>query len=336
MEQKKKKFKLFDLYRDGKGVEKEEIGPPNLKNFFKLFGRKFTKILSVNLYMLLGIIPLAVMAYLFFTGEKTPSVTSAIYPALFGASQVVQTPALAPLFALNGIQFQLPFLTPGFILLMAGIAIVWLGTFGYINVGTTYILRSLVRREPVFMWSDFWYAIRRNKKQGLLLGIVDLVILALLIFDLVYFYNLIGSFAMDMMFFLIIALLLIYNFMRYYLYLMLVTFDPPMGKLIKNAFIFSVVGIKRNVMALLGMAAMLVLNYILIMLLAPLGIIVVVILPLVYFPGCAGFMAAYAAWPKIDDLMIKPYQREHGGDDDSDGDSDDGDTLPDPDAAALL
>lgn len=110
--QKKKKFKLFDLYRDGKGVEKEEAGPPNLKNFFKLFGRKFTRLLSLNLYMLLEFLPLVLILYLFFTGEKTPSVTSPLYPALWGASQVVQSPVLAPLFALNGIQFQLPFISP--------------------------------------------------------------------------------------------------------------------------------------------------------------------------------------------------------------------------------
>lgn len=81
--QKKKKFKLFDLYRDGKGVEKEEAGPPNLKNFFKLFGRKFTRLLSLNLYMLLEFLPLVLILYLFFTGEKTPSVTSPLYPALW-------------------------------------------------------------------------------------------------------------------------------------------------------------------------------------------------------------------------------------------------------------
>ena len=335
--QKKKKFKLFDLYRDGKGVEKEEAGPPNLKNFFKLFGRKFTRLLSLNLYMLLEFLPLVLILYLFFTGEKTPSVTSPLYPALWGASQVVQSPVLAPLFALNGIQFQLPFISPGFVLTIIGIAIVWLLTFGYLNVGTTYVLRSMVRSEAVFMWSDFWYAIRRNKKQGLLMGIIDLVILSLLTFDLVYFYNLIGSFAYDVMFYLIIALILIYVFMRFYLYLMLITFDLPMRKLIKNAFIFSIVGIKRNVMALLGVLAMAAINYLLIALLAPLGIIVVVILPIVYFPACASFMAAYAAWPKIDELMIKPYKT---GDDDSEegdgGDDDGGDMLPDPDATALL
>ena len=68
--EKKKKFKLFDFNRDGKGVDKEEVqGPPNLKNFFKLYGRKFTRLLSVNLYILLMFIPPVIMFYLFFTGE---------------------------------------------------------------------------------------------------------------------------------------------------------------------------------------------------------------------------------------------------------------------------
>lgn len=333
-QEKKKKFKLFDWNRDGKGVEKEEIGPPNLRNFFKLWGRKFTKLLSVNLYMLLGIVPAVFIAYLFFTGEKTPSALSPLYPALWGASQVVQTPALAPLFGVHGLQFQLPFMTPGLTWSLIGLAVVWLLTWGYVNVGTTYILRSLVRREPVFMWSDFWYAIRRNKVQGMLVGAIDLIVMGVLVFDLYYFYGLIGSFAMDMMFFLVIALLLIYNFMRYYLYLMLITFDLKLGKLIKNAFIFAIVGIKRNVMALIGMVVLGALNYLLIALLAPLGLIVVVILPLVYYPACAAFMSTYAAWAKIEELMIKPYHRDHPEEDP--GDDDGGEMMPDPDMAALM
>lgn len=332
MEQEKK-FKLFNFNRDGKGVEKEEVGPPNLKNFFKQFGRKFTRLLSLNLYIIVGYLPLVFMLYLFFTGEKTPSVLSPLYPALWGIAQTSPTPVHAPLFGVTGIQFQLPFLTPTFILTMLGIFAVWLFIFGPINVGTTYSLRSLVRGEPVFMWADFWYAVRRNFKQGLLVGALDLIVMALLAFDVIYFYNMIGSFAYDMMFYMIIALIILYFFMRFYLYLMLITFDLPIRKLIKNAFIFSIVGFKRNGMALLGILALALLNYMLVIVLVPVGIIVPIILPVVYFFGFASFMAAYAAWPKIEELMIKPYRSQNGADED---DGDDGDTLPDPDAAALL
>ena len=37
----KKKFKLFDPMRDGKGVEKGEDTTPTLGRFFKLWKRKF-------------------------------------------------------------------------------------------------------------------------------------------------------------------------------------------------------------------------------------------------------------------------------------------------------
>ncbi len=317
MEQEKKKFKLFDFNRDGKGVEKEEVGPPNLKNFFKLFGRKFTRLLSLNLYILLQAIPAALILYLYVIGGKTPSILSPIYPALYGASQVIDSPVFAPLFSQYGMQTQWAFLSLGEILLIAAVAVLWFVVFGWLNVGVTYNLRSMVRAEPVFMWSDFWYAIRRNLKQGLILGVIDLAILGILFHNLTFFYNLIGTFAMDLMFYMTIALTLIYIFMRFYLYLMLITFDLSIGKLIKNAFIFALVGIKRNVMALLGILLLAFINFMLIVLLAPLGIILVVILPIVYFPACASFMAAYAAWPKIDELMIKPYQSEE---DDGDGD----------------
>ena len=93
------------------------------------------------------------------------------------------------------------------------------------------------------------------------------------------------------------------------------------------------VKVQRNITAFLGMLAMALLNYILVILFVPMGIIIPIVLPLVYFFGFASFMAAYAAWPKIDDLMIKPYKKENGEDDDED---DGGDYLPDPDAAALL
>ncbi len=330
METEKKKFKLFDFNRDGKGVEKEEVGPPNLKNFFKLFGRKFTRLLSLNLYILLEGIPPLLILYLYVIGGKTPSILSPVYPALYGASQLIDSPSFAPLFAQHGMHTQWAFLSLGEILLIAAAVLLWFAVFGWLNVGVTYNLRSMVRAEPVFMWSDFWYAIRRNRKQGLLVGIIDLGILCILVHNLMFFYNLIGSFAMDVMFYITVAMTLIYVFMRFYLYLMLITFDLSIGKLIKNAFIFALVGIKRNVMALLGIFLLALFNIMLIVLLAPMGIIMVVILPLVYFPACASFMSAYAAWAKIDELMIRPYKT------DDDEDEDDGDMLPDPDAAALL
>jgi hypothetical protein len=84
----KKKFKLFDLNRDGKGVDPGEDTTPNLKFFFKQLGRKFSKIISLNMLMIFQVIPLIVCLYLYFIATPTtPTEYFPEYSALFGISQ---------------------------------------------------------------------------------------------------------------------------------------------------------------------------------------------------------------------------------------------------------
>ena len=47
-------------------------------------------------------------------------------------------------------------------------------TFGIVNAGTAYILRNMAMGDPVFVWSDFWYAVKRNWKAALPFGIIAL------------------------------------------------------------------------------------------------------------------------------------------------------------------
>ena len=57
---KKKKFSLFGGYwRDGKGVKKEDvITDYNFINFFKLYARKFTRLVWVNALYIVGNFPI--------------------------------------------------------------------------------------------------------------------------------------------------------------------------------------------------------------------------------------------------------------------------------------
>ena len=80
-------------------------------------------------------------------------------------------------------------------------------------------------------------------------------------------------------------------------------------KILKNALIFSVLGIKRNVMALLGILLLLALQIFLIILLLPIGISIPLVLPFVYILALLGFIGTYAAYPVIDRYMIAPYQK---------------------------
>ena len=99
---------------------------------------------------------------------------------------------------------------------------------------------------------------------------------------------------------------------------MLVTFDLKTFKILKNALIFSVLGVKRNIMAMLGIILLLILHIVLIVLLLPFGIAVPLVLPLVYLMAAIGFMGTYAAFPIIERYMIEPYQNETADDTESD------------------
>ena len=102
----------------------------------------------------------------------------------------------------------------------------------------------------------------------------------------------------------IFALFIIWIMMRFYIYNLLVTFNLKNFKILKNSLIFSMLGIKRNIMAILGILLLLAIHIFLILLILPYGLAVVLILPFVYALAAIGFMATYAAYPVIEKYMI--------------------------------
>ena len=115
----------------------------------------------------------------------------------------------------------------------------------------------------------------------------------------------------------IIAISIIYMIMRFYIYYMMITFDLSLKKLLKNALIFVTLGIKRNLMALLGIVLVVVANFALIILCLQFNFTLPIILPFFYLPALAFFMAGYAAWPVIQRYMIDPYVDQNGENDET-------------------
>ena len=286
----------------------EEVGPMNIKRFFVLLKRKFSQILTLNLLMLFQIIPLGVAFLVYFWGPTAPTQSTLNFPVLNGIHIIDAAPAEHIKYVLSSIQFNLPVYTPGILVTLILLGLFLLVTFGWQNAGCSYVLRGLVNAEPVFIFADFFYAIKRNLKQSFLMGVIDLAAISVLVIDFIFFVNTGGTFWIDFMYFAILAICILYFFMRFYIYLMLVTFNLSIKKILKNALIFSILGFKRNLLAFLGIALMGLLNYLLFIWLLPLGVAIPLILPLVYFLGTASFMSAYAAYPNIKKYMIDPYQ----------------------------
>ena len=306
----KKKFKLFDMNKDGKGVNKNEDTRPTFLNFFKNLFRKFPHLLRLNILMVLQIIPLVVIICLYFLGPKSPTMSNVMFAPLFGLDQAAGNAAVSSTLDLSSVQMGLPVFSPAVNITIICLVIVMAVTWGWQNIGATYVLRGLVKGDPVFVFSDFFYAIKKNLKQGIFLGLIDFAISAILLIDFFYLYQQTGSFGFDFMYFAILALMFIWFIMRFYIYNLLITFDIKIFKLLKNAFIFTILGIGRNILAFLGIIILTVLHVFLIILFIPMGISIPIILPFFYLLATTAFMACYAAYPIIDRYMIAPYADE--------------------------
>lgn len=336
----KKRFKLFDMNRDGKGVKKEDVGgPPNLKNFFKSFWRKFGKLLSLNLIMW-GRIPMYILMICLISGllynmggifsmifatvasllgnpayiASNPlfSTVSGTYLASGGFSDgafVASSSSAATNMVIFGNVISVPTYSTTFFVVVGAVLLFVLITWGWQSVGSAYISRSLVRGDPVFTVSDYFHAIKKNFKQGFWLGLIDALILLLLTFDFCYLYIYSTSVMSEMLLFIIGGMILVYSVMRKYIYLMAITFDIKTTKIFKNALIFTVLGIKRNLLGSFGSILLLVLNVLIGILCMSFNFIIPLILPLVYYMGASMYISAYSAYPVIDKYMIAPYRK---------------------------
>lgn len=307
---KKKKFSLYQLFYgsgNGRGVDRSLIeGPRNVKNFFLMCRAYFTQLFTVNLLMVFGNFPLFFGLYA-LTGNLNTYVdapASSLYPLFYGMQKISGiTPQMLPFLGVHSAMVPKSVTTTATIV-MALLTLLVIFTWGIVNVGTSYILRNMVRGEPIFVWQDFWYAVRRNYRQAIPMGILDLGVIAILFYNITLsYFNMSVSSVSSFVFFSNIILAFLYFVMRFYLYIMMVTFDLKISKLLKNAFLFVFLGMKRNALAITGIGLLMALDYLLLGILMPLA----VMLPLILLFAIGAFMAAYAAYPKIREIMIDPY-----------------------------
>ncbi|MBE6687358.1 MAG: DUF624 domain-containing protein [Ruminococcaceae bacterium] len=296
---KNKKFSLYRLFNpqgNGKGVEPLPEGPDNIAKCFKLLGRNLTNMLYLNLLLIFGNFPILFFLLGYNLMVPTTTAASPLFATVQGAAYLNPSPAADMLISVYGLQQVRNVPTTGTYICFALMFLI-IFTFGFVNTGVTYIMRSMVRQQPYSVFGDFFHAIKKNWKQSLIFGVIDSVILGLLAFD-IYFYYINSSALMYMN----ILILCFYMIMRYYIYLLLITFDLSIWKIIKNSLIFLMLNFKRNFFAFSGMVIMVIIEIALISFAAPIGLM----FPFVFFFSIPMFFGIYAAYPKIKEIMIDP------------------------------
>lgn len=311
------KFKFYDYNKPGKGVKKSSVREDfSLINFFKIYIRKFWKLCSVNILYFVFNFPVFIFL-LGLSGNfdipfKTPA--SPMYQQLHSIIlHIGKSPATNALMGFEKYGRLVESSYAGAV----SYTLMWLGiltvlTFGLANSGLAYILRNFAREEHAYIWGDYVSTIKRNFFPAVILGIIDLLFGGVIIYDIIFFrYNTGVSFMTDMMFWMALLLALIYFIMRFYMYTILVTFKLSIPKILKNSFIFTFLCIKRNIVGVIGIALVVALNYFIIAIFPPLGVII----PFLFTVTAMAFIASYTAYPGIKKYMIDPYYTKPEEDD---------------------
>ncbi len=325
---KKKRFKLFDTQREGKGVSKADVyTKTDLKGFFIKYKECFGRLFSINILMVLGNFPLIFVLLAMSTFTRilylTPATES--FPVLHGLflEQTEISASNLVTAGIEGLQIEANAMTTWTYVFFALGGLV-LFTFGMVNAGTTYLLRNMVQGEPAFT-SDFFYAVKRNWKQALPYGILDAILLFLIPFNLVTLFGSGTDVFSGIMGGINLAFAIIYFFMRFYIYLQMVTFDLSIGKILKNSLIMTMLGMKRNLVAGLGILCLVILDLLLLFAFNGIFAAAAILMPLVLLFSSGAFMAMYAAYFVVKRIMIDPYYSEPARPDAADEDTEEDD-----------
>ncbi len=330
---KKKGFKLFDSQREGKGVYKSNVEKtPGLKKFWRIYRENFfNRLLYINIIMIVGNLPIIfwIMAIAGIGQEQVLVPNDNIFSILWGidgfAEQSPSTLAMLGVAGVQSITYANTFVT----YLFYGLGCLTFITWGGINVGVAYILRNLSTERPVFMLSDMLEMIKKNWKQALPFGILDLLLLILLPYNIFTIITTGSGFLSSMFFWVTIVVLLAYMIMRWYIYLQIVSFKLKMTRIIKNALYFIILGIKRNILALIGNVILIGLTVLFLFGFGGKLLVLALFIPALLLFSNSSFMGYYAAWYKIDEIMVI-HEEENTADSYDADDEEDMDTTDDP------
>ena len=265
----------------GKGMVKN-----GFFQFFELYFRKFWRFISTNLCYFLITLPMVIYAFYLINGIFADRLEA------MGEGYIL-------------------FAGVGFIASFFSFIPTWLNTpllvlsvllYGPITMGLTYMYRNFAREEHAWA-SDLWSRAWSNARQGLFFGIMDLLLTFLFIWGMFGRLAAEGrnlSFALSTILSVISGIaLVIWLFMRHYTYLMAVTINLSVFQILKNAWLFVVLGFRRNVTSGVVTLACIVVTF----LLAPL--ITVITLPL-FFYSFSWFCTVFTCYPIVKKYLVLP------------------------------
>lgn len=178
-------------------------------------------------------------------------------------------------------------------------------TFGPATAAMTALMRNIYLEKPQFIFHDFWQAFKKNFKQSLVIGIIDVMAIGLAVFA----YNFYAPY-MDteenywLYCALTMAAAVIFLMVNFYIYPQIVALNLRMPAILKNSVIMAFANLKGNLIAL----AVVLIYVVLFMFFPPIMAVASTVFPLAFM----GMVIFYCAYPCIQKLIINPFYEANG------------------------
>ena len=186
-------------------------------------------------------------------------------------------------------------------------------TIGPATAGMMYVLRNMANERPTFVVEDFFDAFKKNFKQGVVVGLLNLLAAFVSGYGIFFYYCCVTNPEQDPMFSMIPLIVVlsvgfVVLFASFYIYLMLVTCKLDTKALIKNSFILALAGFKTNILTFLAI----LLVYVVILL--PIIYLcwpLIIVLFCLYGASMPGFIVAFNSYKYITKYVTDPYYEQH-------------------------
>lgn len=191
-------------------------------------------------------------------------------------------------------------------------------TNGFANVGLTNVARNTARDKHSFGLSDFFETIKKNKKQGLIAGIINSFVYILMAINFGFYLFYTDGIMQSIGFGFVLAVLFVFTVMNYFLWTLIITFNFTLKQAYMNSFRFVFVNLKKNLLCffvnvlIFGAAvAILFLSGSFLFMALSIEMILFVIL----YPGFNALLVQFCTFPSIKKYIIDPYYEEHPDED---------------------
>ena len=187
------------------------------------------------------------------------------------------------------------------------VAVPVLFLFGPATAAVTQVMRKFVLEKPIFLWDEFKTAYKNNFRQALPVGIFDMAFCSMFIYGIIFYSEaILNTSSMENYALMIIsAAIAVYFLMaHFYIYLEIVSLTLPLGKIVKNALLLTIMGIKVNIINFIVWLLFITA----IVLFFPYSVFVLPVIPFAWLM----FLSAFNCYPVIQKYIINPYYESKG------------------------